>query len=267
MKNLVIGIIVALLLIGTIAGAGVLYNNLGEEYNKAKESIGGLEVFEGDEGLDVFDSFRGEDISASTIGNKEDAKEPHVTTSKSTTTESNGGDTTTAKLPATDVTTQGTVGTQLPEMDKTTITSSQVPPKVTLSVPDFEVLDYNGNRVKLSDFAGNPIVINFWATWCYYCKQEMSDFDKAYREHPDVVFLMVNATDGVSETVASAKKYIESEGYDFSVYFDTTEEALYAYDINSFPSTFFINSEGELVARRIGMLDYELLEYGISLIK
>ena len=62
------------------------------------------------------------------------------------------------------------------------------------------------------------MVLNFWATWCYYCKEEMPDFDEASKLYPDVQFLMVNATDGVRETVDAAKKYVEENGFDFEVF-------------------------------------------------
>ena len=73
------------------------------------------------------------------------------------------------------------------------------------AAPDFTVYDGDGNEVHLSDYKGKPVVLNFWATWCYYCKEEMPDFDRAYEKYPDVQFLMVNATDGIQETMASAK--------------------------------------------------------------
>ena len=57
------------------------------------------------------------------------------------------------------------------------------------AAPDFTVLDYEGNAVKLSDYKGKPVVLNFWATWCYYCKQEMPDFDKAAEKYSDVQLL------------------------------------------------------------------------------
>ncbi len=135
------------------------------------------------------------------------------------------------------------------------------------SAPDFTVLDYDGNEVKLSDFKGKPVVINFWATWCYYCKEEMPDFNAAFKKYPDVEFLMINATDGYQETVESAKRYIEEEAFDFNIYFDTEFEAVNAYYVNGYPSTFFIDKEGNLVTYANGMLDYESLEKGIELIK
>lgn len=50
------------------------------------------------------------------------------------------------------------------------------------AAPDFTVLGVDGSEVKLSDYRGKPVVLNFWATWCYYCKVEMPDFDKAYEK-------------------------------------------------------------------------------------
>lgn len=107
--------------------------------------------------------------------------------------------------------------------------------------PDFTVIDKNGNEVKLSDLRGKPVVLNFWATWCYYCKTEMPDFDKAYDKYPDIQFMMVNATDGVQETKEKAESYVIGEGFDFDVFYDTKSEAVNAYYITSFPSTFFID--------------------------
>lgn len=134
------------------------------------------------------------------------------------------------------------------------------------SAPDFTVLDYNGNEVKLSDYCGKPVVLNFWATWCYYCKEEMPDFNEAYKAYPNVQFLMVNATDGVSETTETAKKYIEENGFEFDVFFDTKLDAVNTYYVTGFPQTFFIDANGNLIARGNGMLDLETLKKGIGMI-
>ena len=129
--------------------------------------------------------------------------------------------------------------------------------------PDFTVLDENGNEVKLSDFRGKPVVLNFWASWCYYCKLEMPDFNAAYKDNPSVHFLMVNSTDGISETVESAKKFKANGGYGFNIYFDVKGEAERAYNVTAYPVTYFISAEGELVAYARGMLTRSVLDQGI----
>ena len=132
------------------------------------------------------------------------------------------------------------------------------------SAPDFTVVDYDGNKVKLSDYKGKPVVLNFWATWCYYCKVEMPDFNEAYKNYSDVQFLMVNATGTNGETVESAKAYVEQEKYEFPVLFDTMYEANQAYRLSSFPMTVFIDAEGNIVSSRVGMLTKEALENEIK---
>lgn len=134
------------------------------------------------------------------------------------------------------------------------------------AAPDFTVVDYDGGEVKLSDYFGTPIVLNFWASWCPPCKSEMPDFDAASETHSEVLFLMVNMTDGVRETVETAKEHVESQGYGFTVLFDTEYSAAYAYYVNSLPATYFIDRDGNLIAYAQGMIDAEALERGIGMI-
>ena len=133
--------------------------------------------------------------------------------------------------------------------------------------PDFEVIDKAGNPVKLSSFFGKPIVLNFWASWCGPCQSEMPDFNEKYAEMGgDVHFVMVNMTDGGRETVETASAFIEKNGYDFPVLFDTKSEAAMTYGAYSLPTSFFINAEGHVIAQAVGAIDAATLQKGIDMI-
>ena len=134
----------------------------------------------------------------------------------------------------------------------------------TMTVPDFVVYDGDSNEVRLSDFFGKPIVLNFWASWCGPCKSEMPDFQKVYEElGGQVQFIMVN----VGEQMSEAAAFIASTGYTFPVYYDVSNNASFTYQISSIPATFFINAKGELVTYQVGMLEESLLRTAIDMIR
>ncbi len=133
---------------------------------------------------------------------------------------------------------------------------------------DCTVFDSSGKELKLSELRGRPVVVNFWATWCPYCLQEMPEFEAAFQKYGDeVVFLMVNATTTNGETQQKAKAYIEEMGYTFPVYYDLGGSAISAHNVTSYPVTLFLNADGSLNDTKVGMLTAELLEQGIQNIK
>lgn len=136
-----------------------------------------------------------------------------------------------------------------------------------VAAPDFTVVDREGNPVSLSDFLGQPVIVNFWASWCGPCKNEMPAFQQAWETYGGQIrFLMVNLTDNTQETLASAQSFLDSTEYTFPAYFDTQLSGAMAYGVVGIPATYFIDKNGYVVAGANTSLDYETLEYGISLL-
>ncbi len=270
MKQKILWIAVALLLVFGIVGAGILYNYLGELYD-AKDPLqswgdgtsipspgGNSETPPG--GNPVVPDGGGPTVPDEGDPTVPDEGDPAVPDEGDPTVPDEGDPT---------VPDEGDPGGDEPDPDggdPATPPVGDKEPPATMTAPNFTVMDEHGNSVRLSDLVGKPIVLNFWATWCGYCRKEMPDFDRAARENPNVQFVMVNATDGVRETVKSAKQYIDQYDFAFDVYFDTGLEALSAYGVNAFPCTFFINAAGEVVVWRSGVLNYETVLRGISFI-
>ena len=124
---------------------------------------------------------------------------------------------------------------------------------------DYEVgvllQDLNGNLIALSDFRGEIVVLNFWASWCPPCRQEMPDLeelDKEFKANGDAVFISVNLADGARETKETAEQYMKENGFGFAVLIDDQGLLAYEYNISSIPQTFVLDRDGNISGHIIG---------------
>ncbi len=141
------------------------------------------------------------------------------------------------------------------------------PPAQTEDYParDFLLTSWEGEKVTLKDFAGKPVVLNFWASWCPPCQSEMPYFQEAFLEHgEEVSFIMADLVDGGRETESAARRFIAEKGYTFPVYFDPATRAASDYGVMSIPTTFFIDGQGIVRAFHLGAMSREMLEEEIQ---
>ena len=133
-----------------------------------------------------------------------------------------------------------------------------------IPAPDFTLTDQNGEPHTLSDYKGQVVFLNFWATWCGPCKQEMPDIQAMYEEFnqnsDEVVILGVAnpKTDDVlynqDGTIEEVTQFLSDNGYTYPVVMDTTGEIFAAYGVTAFPTTFMIDKEGNVFGYVTGTL-------------
>ena len=142
--------------------------------------------------------------------------------------------------------------------------TAPVPESSTASaVPaaDFTCYDLQGNKVRLADFSGQPIVLHFWASWCIPCREELPNFQQAYETYgSEIQFFIVNLTDGARETEAAAKTFLQENNFQFPVYFDLDLAGMQAYQVYSLPTTILIDENHTVVHREYSALSIQKLE-------
>lgn len=123
---------------------------------------------------------------------------------------------------------------------------------------DFSLTTLNGEVVSIDDYKGHPMIINFWATWCPPCKEEMPLLEKAYVSYyPDLVVIGISVDDVADEI----PQFIRDNGITFPVFHDSSKGELQAlFKVNGLPTTYFIDSEGILQSQHIGMLNEPSLD-------
>jgi thiol-disulfide isomerase/thioredoxin len=127
--------------------------------------------------------------------------------------------------------------------------------------PDFFALDRQGKRVRLADInRDKPVVLNFWASWCPPCTEEMPYYQKAFTTYGDrISFMMVNLG-AEKDTRADAENYLKEGAYTFPVYYDIDGEAQRLYGVSSIPVSIFLKPGGVLSDFTVGGLDEESLQ-------
>ncbi|AEC21260.1 redoxin domain-containing protein [Pusillimonas sp. T7-7] len=128
-------------------------------------------------------------------------------------------------------------------------------------LPDLQLATLDEHPISLGQYAGRPIVLNLWASWCPPCRREMPVFEQAQTEFPDVAFVLVNQ----GESAQQAQAYLESEGLSLTdVLLDPASEAMRAMRSRGLPTTLFFDAEGRMVDSHLGEITMPSLKDKIS---
>ena len=127
-----------------------------------------------------------------------------------------------------------------------TPTAIPVGSQVNQRAPDFTLQNLAGQNVnvKLSDFRGKVVMINFWAIWCGPCLEEMPFLQSISDNWSSADLAIIAIANNYNESLATVNEFIVDEGYTLPVYYDSEGQAKSLYSISTWPTTFFIDAEG-----------------------
>lgn len=134
--------------------------------------------------------------------------------------------------------------------------------------PDFSLQDLNGNQVKLSNYKGQRVLLNFWATWCPPCRVEMPHMQNIYDQYQseDVVILGVNMTI-TEDSIEDVPTFVQEQELTFPIVLDEEGDLMQTYQVVAYPTTYVLDADGVIREKVRGAMNYEMMEDLLSKVK
>lgn len=141
------------------------------------------------------------------------------------------------------------------------IASGSTAPTEGKAAPDFELTSSDGQTVRLSDYRGKKVILNFWATWCPPCKAEMPHMQKFHEANKDkgIEILAVNLT-SIDKGEESVQSFIEEFGLTFPIPMDRNGKIGSQYQAVTIPTSYIIDTEGIVQKKVVGPMDEAMME-------
>lgn len=133
--------------------------------------------------------------------------------------------------------------------------------------PDFELTSLTGETVKLSDYKGKMVMLNFWASWCPPCRVEMPHMETYYQEYKDeenIEILAVNMTTLERGSKEKVGEFVDKHGLTFPILMDEEGDVKDLYKVMVYPTTYIINPEGIITDKVMIPLDVEVIKWLIE---
>lgn len=146
-------------------------------------------------------------------------------------------------------------------MEKDTPATNEPPGiDVGFKAVDFELETIDGKKVKLSDYKGQKVMLNFWATWCPPCKAEMPDMEALHKEKGEEIKIVSVNIDPDNDVAG----FVDEYGLTFPILLDKKEDVMKQYQIISIPTTFFIDENGVIKQKIIGAIPLDNMKKYIA---
>jgi peroxiredoxin len=131
------------------------------------------------------------------------------------------------------------------------------------AMPDFALLDLSGNTVRLSDYAGKAVLINFWATWCPPCKAELPDLVELQKQFGGDRFTVIGVS--LDQTgMAAVREFVQQQGLNFPVLMGNEDVVIQYGNFRGIPTSFLLDSEHELAHKYTGLVTRKMVETDLA---
>lgn len=127
--------------------------------------------------------------------------------------------------------------------------------------PDFELQSLDGEMLKLSDYRGQMVMLNFWASWCPPCRVEMPHMETYYQEDDNIEILAVNMTTLERGSREKVPEFVEKHGLTFPILMDEEGDVKDLYKVMVYPTTYIVNEEGIITDRINIPLDVDVIKW------
>ena len=129
--------------------------------------------------------------------------------------------------------------------------------------PDFEFSTFDGDRMKLSDFRGKPVFLNFWATWCGPCRQELPNMQTMLEKYSSSNLVVLGVNNG--EAVAPAQRFLDRLEVQLTEFaYDPTAQIVRRYQVTGLPVSYFIDARGIVTRVVAGELSFNVMEASVQ---
>jgi len=130
-----------------------------------------------------------------------------------------------------------------------------VEPLIGNSAPDFSLKDLKGRNVSLSSFSGKPVLLNFWASWCPYCRKERTHLDALHKDYSDKNLVIISVS--IDRSLETLKTFMEKNSAPFVILYDGQGRVASTFHVSGLPTSFLIDRNGIIKQKFTGFREWD----------